>query len=279
LINFTLINVRWGNNTFVASGDYGLVFTSPDAINWTLRSSQTTNSLNGLTFGEGVFVAAGQAGTILTSSSGQTWTARNSGTGSDLYEVVHGSDSFVAVGASGTILQSGTFTHGAAPTVTTQPASDLTWTGATLYGTANPNGATTSAWFEYGLTTSYGSNTIATNIGSGTNLVSLATVLDGLLAATHYHFRLVATNSVGTTSSTNSLFLTLPGPVLSIVSQGINVALWWPQAASNYTLEATAGLSPANWTPVGTNAQALDGKYQVTFPAGTDNQYYRLRKP
>jgi hypothetical protein len=78
------------------------------------------------------------------------------------------------VGDSGTILQSGTFTHAAAPTITTQPASDLTWRGATLCGTANPNSATTSAWFEYGLTTSYGSNTIAANIGSGPNLASLA---------------------------------------------------------------------------------------------------------
>jgi hypothetical protein len=66
---------------------------------------------------------------------------------------------------------------------------------------------------------------------------------------------------------------------LRIVSQGTNVALWWPQAASNYTLEATAELSPANWTPVGTNAQALDGEYQVTVPVSADNQYYRLRKP
>jgi hypothetical protein len=51
----------------------------------------------------------------------------------------------------------------AAPTVTTLPASSMlavsTNMGSTLNGTVNPNGAATSAWFEWGLTIRQGTHT------------------------------------------------------------------------------------------------------------------------
>ena len=48
-------------------------------------------------------------------------------------------------------------TLGGPPLVTTLPAGDLTHTGATLNGNVNANGQVTAAFFEYGLTTGYGS--------------------------------------------------------------------------------------------------------------------------
>src|SRR6202007_1497481 len=47
------------------------------------------------------------------------------------------------------------------PTATTTSASNVSGGNATLEGTINPNGDSTSNWFEYGLTTSYGSDTIS----------------------------------------------------------------------------------------------------------------------
>src|SRR5437867_865389 len=43
------------------------------------------------------------------------------------------------------------------PLATTQPAQSVTATSATLQGSVNPDGAATTAWFQYGLTISYGS--------------------------------------------------------------------------------------------------------------------------
>src|SRR5258708_7369437 len=48
------------------------------------------------------------------------------------------------------------FTADAEPTVTTLAATSVTSNSATLNGTANPNGASTVAYFQYGLTTNYG---------------------------------------------------------------------------------------------------------------------------
>ena len=47
----------------------------------------------------------------------------------------------------------------AKPTVTPEAATAVTDTGATLKGSVNPNGESTTYWFEYGTSTSYGQET------------------------------------------------------------------------------------------------------------------------
>jgi hypothetical protein len=61
-----------------------------------------------------------------------------------------------------------------------------------------PNGTDTTYWWEYGATTSYGQQTKAIDIGSGTAPVSVTDALSGLQANTTYHYRLVAQNTYGT---------------------------------------------------------------------------------
>lgn len=86
-----------------------------------------------------------------------------------------------------------------APTVTTSAASSVAATTATLNGTVNPNGVATTYYFEYGLTTAYGSSTTPASAGSGSANVAVTGALTGLTAANTYHFRLVATSAGGTT--------------------------------------------------------------------------------
>jgi hypothetical protein len=97
-----------------------------------------------------------------------------------------------------------------APTVTTGSASALTDTTATLGGTVNPNGAATTYHFEYGPTTFYGGNVPIPDgsAGSGSAVVSATANAAGLTASTLYHFRLVATNSAGTTNGADATFTT-----------------------------------------------------------------------
>lgn len=96
-----------------------------------------------------------------------------------------------------------------APTATTDAANSLTSSGATMNGTVNANNAATSVTFEYGLTTAYGSSVTALESPvNGTSAVAVSYVLGGLAANTTYHYRVVATNSGGTTYGDDVTFAT-----------------------------------------------------------------------
>jgi hypothetical protein len=79
-----------------------------------------------------------------------------------------------------------------------------------LNGAVNPNGLSTTYFFNYDYTigTYYGTNTASTNAGSGTSDVLVSADVIGLNANTTYHFRIVATNSAGTSYGYNQYFTT-----------------------------------------------------------------------
>lgn len=99
------------------------------------------------------------------------------------------------------------------PTVVTNAATNVTYNSATLNGTVNPNGLDTAAYFEWGLTDLYGYQTPLTPLGSGTTDIDITADLSDLLPETTYNFRLVASNSTGTTYGVNQTFTTLSLPV------------------------------------------------------------------
>jgi outer membrane protein assembly factor BamB len=102
-----------------------------------------------------------------------------------------------------------------APSATTVGASNITTSAATLYGTVNPNGATSDAWFQWGLTTAYGSNTAVATGLAGNSAQTVTNALTGLVQGTTYHFRLVATNSAGTNAGVDASFSSALGlPVI-----------------------------------------------------------------
>jgi hypothetical protein len=83
------------------------------------------------------------------------------------------------------------------PIVTTGPASSVNSISATLNGTVSPNGESTTAYFEYGLTPSYSTQTPITNVGSGLNNVAVSETITVSDPIATYHYRLVATNALG----------------------------------------------------------------------------------
>jgi filamentous hemagglutinin family protein len=111
------------------------------------------------------------------------------------------------------------FTIGASvgPIVTTNAASAVTATGATLNGTVSSNGATTTVTFQYGLTTAYGSTATAAQspLASGASGVSVSAAVGGLTCNTLYHFRVVGANTNGTTNGADATFTTAACPVLA----------------------------------------------------------------
>lgn len=97
-----------------------------------------------------------------------------------------------------------------APIVTTDPASGLTTNGATLNGTVSSNGLSTAVSFDYGTTTSYGSNVTATPspLAAGAANTAVSATLSGLNCGTTYHYRVKGVNSAGTSDGSDNTFAT-----------------------------------------------------------------------
>ncbi len=105
-----------------------------------------------------------------------------------------------------------TFTTPSAPTATTSAATQVTYNGATLNASVNPNGDGTTVYFQYGPDTLYGSATPAQNLGSGSSAQAVSAPVSGLASTTVYHYRVVATNGVGTTYGADQIFTTANPP-------------------------------------------------------------------
>jgi len=117
----------------------------------------------------------------------------------------------VASNAAGTTMGSdGTFTTLTAtgpPVVATNGATNVATSSATLNGSLDPHGLTTTVFFQYGTTTSYGSATPMQS-QTGSTYRNIAANISGLIPHTTYHFRMVATNSGGTRMGSDRTFIT-----------------------------------------------------------------------
>ncbi len=101
-----------------------------------------------------------------------------------------------------------------APLSNTGSASSVTQASATLNATVNPNSEEVSECkFEYGTTESYMSSMPCSALpGSGPSPVAVSASIEGLTKQTTYHFRIVATNSTGTSYGSDQTFATGPKP-------------------------------------------------------------------
>jgi hypothetical protein len=173
---------------------------------------------------------------------------------------------------------------GAAPTVTTKAATNLTSSSARLNGAVNPKGLATTYYFEFGKDTNYGSKTAVASAGSGKGNVSVSATATGLGAGV-YHFRLIASNSAGTTVGSDLTFGTAGPPVvLTGSAQGAstsgvtltgsvnpsgNRTTWWFE----YGLTASYGSkTPAKSAGSGTAATGVSAAI-ANLTAGTTYHY------
>lgn len=95
-----------------------------------------------------------------------------------------------------------------APAVTSAAATHVTSGGATLNGSVNPNGQSTSYAFDWGTTTSYGHETPFASAGAGTSAQPVSAAIASLSPGTTYHFRAIAKNAAGTTTGNDESFTT-----------------------------------------------------------------------
>jgi hypothetical protein len=90
--------VAWSGALYVAVGEDGGIFTSPDAETFTPRMSGTTAWLHDVVWTGAGFVAVGDAGVILTSPDGVSWTPQASTTTASLSAVAYSDTGLTAVG-------------------------------------------------------------------------------------------------------------------------------------------------------------------------------------
>jgi hypothetical protein len=121
------------------------------------------------------------------------------------------------VAAAALALQAAPASAAQRPTAATQPPTSLTPTSATLHGAVNPHGQSTTWSFEYGPSASYGSSTPVSSTGAGTKKLNVRAPISSLTPRTTYHFRIVATNASGTTTSPDATFTTTAGQAQVIV--------------------------------------------------------------
>jgi hypothetical protein len=100
----------------------------------------------------------------------------------------------------------------AAPEVTTQAATGVGESVATLNGLVDPNGTATAYQFEYGPTAAYGSAapSLPAAAGSGPGAVPVQASLAGLQGGTTYHYRLVGFRGATRFEGEDGTFTTSP---------------------------------------------------------------------
>jgi sugar lactone lactonase YvrE len=127
----------------------------------------------------------------------------------------------VATNANGTNASAdSTLTPHAVKETATNPVTNLAATSATLNGSFDPDNLETHYYFEYGESTSYGE---VVPVGSPPGEMSSTTApgtlpvskdIGGLVFGETYHFRLVASNSLGTSAGEDRTFTTSTPPAV-----------------------------------------------------------------
>jgi hypothetical protein len=97
------------------------------------------------------------------------------------------------------------------PGVSTGPAAQISKNGATLTAEVSPNKQATTYYFQYGTSTTYGSQTLAATVPAGTAPVTVAASIQGLEAQTIFHYRIVALHgNTAPQPGADATFMTLP---------------------------------------------------------------------
>ena len=148
------------------------------------------------------------------------------------------------------------------PAAVTSAASSVALTSATLNATVNPEGTTVSdCHFEYGTSPSYGSSAPCASLpGSGISPVPVSASVTELSPHTLYYFRIVATNSGGTSRGAERMFT--PGSPEQEVPEVGRCLTLSPSATGRYKTAACTTKSTGEDT----------GKYEWhPWPAAKDH--------
>lgn len=125
------------------------------------------------------------------------------------------------------------------PAVSTGSATAVGATSAILTGSINSQGQTTSYFFQYGPTRSYGAQSAVADAGSLNQSIRVGLPVTGLTPLTTYHYRLIAINGTGAGTGGDHTFTTTGVPLSLAVSAAPNPVLFGGSANIQGTLSGT----------------------------------------
>ncbi len=102
-----------------------------------------------------------------------------------------------------------TFFTSTAPLVEAESSSSVDSTEAALHAQIDAAALSTTYRIEYGTSAAYGSSTPEVSVGDSESLAPLVVQLSALQPGVEYHYRFLATNSLGTTVGADATFTTL----------------------------------------------------------------------
>ena len=132
-----------------------------------------------------------------------------------------------------------------APTVTTGSGSNITPTSATISATVNPHGLSTTVYFQHGTTPGNYTGRTSNQSLAATSTTAVSVQLSSLSPNTRYYYRVVATNSAGTSYGEEMSFITLNSVDTAIPAGSISI---------------NNGASYANTTDVALSLSATDDR-------------------
>lgn len=100
----------------------------------------------------------------------------------------------------------------ATPTIAECDTGTVGYNTAILKGKTNPNGLSTTCYFQYGRTTTLASFSEPRTLGNGAAVIAMAETLRALQPTTQYYWRFVAVNDSGTSLSSLNSFWTCATP-------------------------------------------------------------------
>lgn len=177
------------------------------------------------------------------------------------YRLVAVNPAGTTVGADRTL----TTTGNPPPNVATGPPTQVGKNSATVSAVIYPNKQATTYYFQYGTSTSYGSQTIAASVAAGTVPVTVTATLTGLEARTIFHYRIVATHgNTAPQADSDVTFMTLPRhrPVPSIKARTTPAR----SAHKPFVFTTSGQIKGPKWIP---SAYDCRGLVTVTFRLGS----------
>jgi|GEM_PF-5427494 len=262
-------------STIFAAGTTGFFRSIDNGLTWTQVSTPgggyQAEAL--VAIGSNLLIGTG-IGAQLSTDNGSTWTPVNTGLTTAIVGLAADNlnayaGSYYYFGPSGFWKRPLSEMLPGPPAAITTAATQLTNFTASLNGTVNAHGSSTTVTFDYGLTTSYGSSVTATpGTVTGSANVAVSAALTGLIPGTTYHFRVNAVNSIGTTLGSDMTFSTAPLPS--------TVSAYWPLneiVSGSYADYTGINNATGSTTPVAGKvggAQQFDGSTsKIIVPANT----------
>ena len=204
----------------------------------------------------------GATGTIGTGSMSYTFTTTNTRNWSA------GGCPFAYYGANSEIYNMGiSLTTSGPPVCVTIAATSITTTTASLNGTVNANGSSTTVTFDYGLTTAYGTTVAGVPATvTGNSVTSVTAAITNLTPNTLYHFRVNGTNVGGIS---NGMDLTFTSGIPVNITVGGTVT---GTACYNATNTITVAGNPPTFTVQSGDSVEMTAGVTILYMPGTTVQ-------